>query len=408
MAISMEVALRYVTGLKQITVGGAGNTRTEYNGPCPLCGGKDRFYMFEKAGTVRWWCRQGHNHHYNIPEWYGSEFFAENLIYLITGRRPDNGYNPDPELRRDTDVSTRDLFPDPPMWEDMRQHVTIPMERIEQYSQNTDKVMSYFGEYGIRADVLRQYKIGYAVNPPSTGVPAGWSIPNLSRGRDGLLALRGVQFRRHDSVCRTELTQRDNKWIEMKLRELEEVWADQTARGFRSPDAPKVASIDDLLEKLYPKYTSMAPSENGIWGDDLVTLPGLEREGKWLPYCFVVESVKCALVLRQEGYPAVAYKRRGDWDAWLPRVFKNITNVYIIGDNDKDWRGDSPGLVTAKSIQKSVDAGRLSYTRVLQPPDPYKQVSDMAKAKGVDAVREWIASRFSGLEPMPITENEAV
>lgn len=50
----LALAAQYVTLKKASTTGGG-----EFAGPCPLCGGTDRFRVWpQRAGGARWWCRR--------------------------------------------------------------------------------------------------------------------------------------------------------------------------------------------------------------------------------------------------------------------------------------------------------------------------------------------------------------
>lgn len=390
--LTINDAFKYFSNVKQPTTW---KGQKFYPSACPICGGDDRAGFHEdEQGRVRWFCRHPENHPGCDAPGY---WFLDTLIFLLTGERVDTGYVPDPSRPR----STERPKPPAPKFDDMlTSPVRTTLADVERWStQHMDKAARYYGAYGISQTTLAKFKVGYAEKPAHCRLPAGYSIPNLSHGPNGQLALRGLQIRRADEVCRDILSARSPSWLRLEKASLFERWKKAVDEGNRPADRLREPSDDDLMDYLFPKYSSITGSSNGIWGDDLICLPGGEREGKNLPYILVNEDAKSGMVLRQAGWPAVAYKPNSSWDAHLTTVFKNCATVIIIGNNDIDWNNLDKGVIIARNVQEHVQAGG-KRSRIIYPPKTYSDVADLVKAEGFDALNTWLTSKIPGIEPV--------
>lgn len=382
MGISLREALAYFPELDLKPVPNKG--RVEYTGPCPLCGGKDRFYIFENnEGKVQWWCRKD-THQKTRPDF----FFVDALLDMLGKRTLD--------LSSETFTRSSVVPPKPtaPKWSDLLDNpVDISMDTVLEYHSNRAPALKYFSQYGISEQTFDKFNLGYAVHPPKCAIPAGFVIPNISFGPDGRIALRSVQIRRDEEACRTLLLGRAQGWIDTEKNRLVDYWLKRIEEGVRTE--VHWPTDDELVDYLYSKYTSITGSQQGIWNDRLVTLPNQERIGPRLPYIFVTEDAKSASILYQENYPAVAYKPRNDWNEHLGTVFSQIDNVYIIADRDADGQGKE----IAEKIRAAVERGNRSRAIVMMTPR-LNDVADFRRADGLYAMKNWIRGQIPGTVPL--------
>jgi hypothetical protein len=405
-----DIASVYPYTLKE----GRNNGSVELKGPCWHCGGKDRFQVFYgKDGKVHWRCRQAemHNTHGIKPRWYyfgdylyfaltGShEFVSDPLYYVLTGHWRDGAERE--FVRPKTPVKPEIVLPEPPRWAELEIPQPVTMTDVELYSKNIGPVLRYFGQYKLAERTLRKFKIGYSSHPPRCSLPGGFSIPNIAHGPDGKEALRAIQFRRDEEACIAVLKTYPPQEVDRLKSDLVDVWLEQIGNGTMNPEDLRIPTMKDLAEHKWDKYAYVAGvSRPGIWGDELVTLPGNERLGPKIPYIFMTEDYKSRMCLMQAGYPAVSYKERFDWDAWLPHVFSRVGSVYIIADRDEKENNRNAGLGLAHKLAAHIRAGEQSHVRVILPPGHHNDVADLVRADGYDAMQSWIASRVPGLAPL--------
>lgn len=365
-------------------------------GPCPLCGGEDRFgvYEEEETGKALWFCRSCDREHpkRNTPGfWYG-----DFLIYLITGTRPETDWKPDPNYRRPVQSKPK---VEPPKYSDLTANKPhdISLDDVVAYARNSGPTFKYFQQYKLTQRTLDHFLMGYAERIPHCSLPAGWTMPTISWGPDGVRMLRALQVRRDESACRARLLANPG-WMKQRTGDLLDFWEKQITEGKR--DEIHAPTIDELVEFIWPKYSYISGSQPGIWGDDLVSLPGGERIGPRLPYVFVTEDAKSAMVLRQDGYPAVAYKKRYDWNEHLGDVFQRIDAVYIVADRDEKSNNSGEGLRIAEDARKHIISARPKSVRILLPPGHHNDVADLVRDEGFDAMRAWIRAKFPGTSPV--------
>lgn len=80
---------------------------------------------------------------------------------------------------------------------------------------------------------------------------------------------------------------------------------------------------------------------------------------------FITEGTVDALLLSQEGIPAVAQTTSAFWDAkWFP-LFSNVKKIYYIADNDKTGRN------AAVRVAKSLGTGRVNIFQFSDKEEKY-------------------------------------
>ncbi len=378
---------------------GSSSGHPEWTGSCWLCGGRDRFSIYiGRNGKTMWRCREHERArtHGNQNRGY---FFGDILYEQLTGKK----WETDPSARALTRETRQPVqqYPDPPKWDDLLTNpVNISMEMVKRCASRIDIASRYFGRYKIENNTLARFYIGY-VEGSRTRLDAGYLIPNVSYGACGE-ALRGAQIRRDEAHCQTIVAKRGDTWLRGQISLLADEWLKEAAEGKRTSDSLRNPTETDVIDWLWPKYTSITGNKPGIWGDNLITLPDDSRQGPRLEYIFVVEDAKSAMVLRQLKYPAVAYKPRYDWNFWLPRVFKRCANVYIIADRDDEYNNSGKGWLMAQQLAGFIRVGSYSNVRITMPPVRRNDVADIARDDGLDAVEAWLSNKFPGL--MPLTE----
>lgn len=389
-----DVVSIYPYQLKRIVNKG----QMELVGPCFVCGGKDRFSLYTgRDGKCHWACRQaGVTGHANQPRSY---WFGDALYKILTGK----DWETDPTARamsqRGAPVGPVKKFPKPPKWDELlTSPVRVSMALMEKYATSVEAASRILGKYCLEVATLARFKVGYA-SDLTTRLAAGCSIPNIAHGANNSIALRGMQIRRDEAFCRTLLSAKGEAWIKQQSMKLMDEWLIQLADGKRA-DIAHAPTEADLIEWLWPKYTSIEGSQAGIWGDELVTLPDNSRIGPRLPFIFVVEDAKSAMVLRQLKFPAVAYRQRYDWNAWLPRVFKQIPNVYIIADRDESPNNFGKGQLMAQQLAGFIHQADFSNVFITMPPPKRNDIADIARDDGLYAVETWLRNKFPGTLPL--------
>jgi DNA primase len=169
----------------------------EYAGPCPFCGGKDRFRV--QPNMHRWLCRYCTN-----GKWQDVIAFAQRLwpgddfpqvLERLGGKRtpatPDKGkmqaYTP----------GTPPIYTAPDdTWQ------TRVMGLIGQYeqalwSQDGKQALDYLRSRGIRDDTIRHFRLGYRA------FPRGISIPGIVNGQLWYLKFRQSNPKHAKYICET-------------------------------------------------------------------------------------------------------------------------------------------------------------------------------------------------------------
>ena len=152
----------------------------ELVGPCPFCGGRDRFQVWlDNNGIVAWTCR-----HCPKPQ-------SEEKLFNALGIQWD-GYKP---------CSPRRYIPQVPD-ASILAGVKIDYRDIEKwYAQGFDKALAYFAPYGIDVCTADDFMLGYTSYTTSEGMHvAGYTIPSFYPLPNGKLAVKAVRIRRDDAV----------------------------------------------------------------------------------------------------------------------------------------------------------------------------------------------------------------
>jgi DNA primase len=167
----------------------------EYAGPCPFCGGKDRFRVWPaKANGGRWWCRQeaqGGDAIAYIMRLDGCTF-AEALTKLGLSQDRPRSYT----YRSADRPRAATTIPSEPAWDALHseawQHAAMSFiiaATEELYTPPAAHALDYLYTRGFNDDTLTQYFIGYnrterrtKWGPKEVYVPAGIVIPWLYYG----------------------------------------------------------------------------------------------------------------------------------------------------------------------------------------------------------------------------------
>jgi hypothetical protein len=199
----------------------------------------------------------------------------------------------------------------------------------ECYVRSRDLVYKYYGGFGISPDILDEYRVGYY----QKGSWRGFLIPHEVWVQDGLIYEFGAGIRKDDEVAPASM----GKWM------------------------------------------SVSGSKNsGFYTTKFVTLPGI-RPGKQIDYLLICEAEKDAMTLLSAGLNATAFHPSGFWLENLRPALSNVIFPVIVQDDD-----GGRGFERANLIQKHM--GR-KIIRVATPD--HKQPSDLARDKGIEAVKEW-------------------
>jgi DNA primase len=314
----------------------------QWSGPCPFCGGTDRFQVWPYAEVPGWWCRVcGENGNdviyimktHNMSSLEAKEFLGKAIERRIARTRP-------PEL------------PVPKLEDLIRPN--IDMEEFERSTneQAKERAAEYYVPLGISKHSIYKWDIGYREN----GLWSGYLIPYYIRDGEGKSHLTGASIRRDDSRA---FDPRMVKYIS---------W-----RGSRKP---------------------------GFFGQPLTSLPAMERIGPYCESLFIVESEKDVIVLDQAGYNAVAFKGGKDWLYHIDKCLKNVMIPIIIQDND-----DGPGEEIAQRLFKAIKRRDDRRACLITKTPKYKQVSDLVAAEGEEALHEFIRDNFRWIEPNAEIQN---
>jgi DNA primase len=194
------------TTLRRVASTGGG----EWAGPCPFCGGRDRFRVQpERPGGGRWWCRQcspderWHSAADYVMQRYGMDFW-EACAYLegkpLGGdREPARGNQEEtkrkPEETKKGDVD-QDVTPPSSTWQRRALKVVSECEAAL-WSAEGEKARSWLTKRGLRENTIRTWRLGYnSTDRKIRGlwIPGGIVIPCFVGG-----VLWYVKVRRLDS-----------------------------------------------------------------------------------------------------------------------------------------------------------------------------------------------------------------
>lgn len=182
----------------------------EWSGPCPFCGGKDRFHVWPtpKDGKPRFWCR-------------GCQASGDALSYVMArdnvgfkdacqrlGLEPGSYHAPArpdaPPRRKDRAIvgQRKEYAADSPAWQAAADNFCLDCWGLlwQKHSGEYSPGMAYLQGRGLRTSVMGVFELGYNAHPyratwagVDVWLPAGVVIPHVYGGR-----LLAVNVRRLD------------------------------------------------------------------------------------------------------------------------------------------------------------------------------------------------------------------
>lgn len=173
-------------------------TRTEYQGPCPWCGGKDRFHVWQKGN---YWCRPGPGHCGRqgwVDKLTGQESLAPDQLVEMRLRRLE-------EAKRETERRLSAL-----------ERMAHCQDHFNYHNALNDDAMEWWHTQGIDDDSIRRYTLGYCPRCPTDHKKrASYTIPVVNGGQ--LLNIRhrlansddGDKYRPHIAGLGTQLFNAD-------------------------------------------------------------------------------------------------------------------------------------------------------------------------------------------------------
>ena len=222
----------------------------------------------------------------------------------------------------------------------------IPMSMLIKATDDyVDRVASYYMSFGIGIDILDKYSIGWYDN----GSASGYFIPQFIDLQEAGTFIMGAEIR-----C---------AWPAPKM---------------------KFYSIDGSVR-------------GGFHQSQYVSIPGY-TQGPKLPYLFLCEAVKDAMVLETMGFYATAFKPEYYWNSVIDVCLENVETVIWMQDND--WKYNS-GLRRDESAGKDMVDRFCKNTKreVVRMSTPnHKQPSDMAADVGIQKLNDWILEEKPWLE----------
>ena len=327
--VSQDTELKY----KASTRGG------EWAGPCPFCGGRDRFIVWPHHRGGQWWCRQcnrgGDTIAYLVesgritPRQAGAIRRGE-LKPPATARRVGGSSGKGCNYLRRGDTTGEDAGPPPGEWQEAARRVVEDCEKAL-WGDVGAKALAWLRKRGLKDETIRAWRLGY----------------HHAGGRDGA-TLHGLYVRRGITI----------PWF---------ADGDLWAVNVRRPAGK-------------PKYEAVKGSRKGLFGVDYLS-------GK--ADCVIVEGELDVLLLWQEIKDLADVLTLGSasdklGDRWLLRLLP-IKRFWICTDNDHD--GDRCATYWLSVVG---ERGKRIY-----PPAGEKDVSDSWRA-GID-LHAW-ALRFLAVQ----------
>lgn len=298
-----------------------------WSGPCPFCKeGTDRFYVYPYAEHPYWCCRVC-NVSGDPRGWYMKYV---GLSYEQAGEAVGLGNAPQkPRLERSKPK---------PFSVDESALTVSPQMAEDAWIAGRAKAIDYYAKYKLTPKIVDRFRLGYMKTDYGL---SGFSIPHTIHTTETDTVVVGIKIRRDDMVC-----------------------------------------------PQFDKYMSVKGSSlGGIFNDKWVSAPDGSRIGPSLPYIFVSEDENTAMVLEQAGFPAVAYRERGDWQPYLDVIFRTIGLVVILADNDPKANGVWPGRDYAMKIFNAMTRDRIVITC-----NTHKQFADLAAETSIENVRHAVAA----------------
>lgn len=99
---------------------------------------------------------------------------------------------------------------------------------------------------------------------------------------------------------------------------------------------------------------------------------------------YITEGTVDAILLNQEGLPAVSPNGTNTWQQEWFRKFSHIENIYYVEDNDK------AGRVGAKLVAKSLGMDRVKIISYLEKPEKYDTVDLFKDGGNVEIFKQYV------------------
>lgn len=194
-----------------------GNPHAEQYGPCPRCGGDDRFHIRQYQGRDYFFCRKCHPERGDAIEflrWLHGVSFAES-VQILGGNPPVHIKT---RLRSSAPIPKTPTYKMPPPADWQKRAVAVIDECHHAiFEPKAAKIRAYLHGRGITDDHIRQYRLGYC----ATGheniyartiadhyIPRGIIVPTIVNGDVWQIRVRlvnGIPF--PCSRCKQILTQ---------------------------------------------------------------------------------------------------------------------------------------------------------------------------------------------------------
>ena len=154
--------------LRRVAATGGG----EYAGPCPWCGGKDRFHVWPtpKSGRPRFWCRRCERKGDDIDLLRELKGLSFHDAARLVGRAKlgDAPSRAPPPLRPPNDT-----------WQGRAEAVAVEAERAL-WSREGTQALSYLRHRGFTDETIRAVRLGYISHDRREG-PERWGLPSDHR-----------------------------------------------------------------------------------------------------------------------------------------------------------------------------------------------------------------------------------
>jgi DNA primase len=173
----------------------------EWAGPCPFCGGKDRFHVQPYAKPVPIWmcrhCEDGKWHtvigyvamkHNLDPNIYED---LKQIVRLVTGNEPVTSPSHGPRVVFDPPPKPA-YAPPPDDWQSSACQIIDECESVL-WEPRSHKVLDYLRGRGLRDDTIRRFRLGYCSvghTVKEEWLPRGITIPCIVAGEVWYLKIR--------------------------------------------------------------------------------------------------------------------------------------------------------------------------------------------------------------------------
>jgi hypothetical protein len=146
----------------------------EYGGPCPWCGGTDRFRAWPEhsSGSARWWCRQCERRGDTIDllrQLGGLTFRAASAV----AGQPMGDRRRSAPARRASQPSP--LLPPSFVWQRRAEQVAVEAEG-RMWSPEGARALAYLRGRGFTVETIRGARLGY-VAEDRREIPEAWGLP---------------------------------------------------------------------------------------------------------------------------------------------------------------------------------------------------------------------------------------